>query len=140
MKLTQSTRLHRAKLSFAAYFAIIFALTFTTGMAADDSVKKLASENESLRSENAELRRRFAELEARLGIPPAAAPAGQAAVKPAIAAAAAAPRPHPRPARARGRLCGPRQVGGLTGRAARAAVATARPAGRHTGHSALLAT
>ena len=91
MKLTQSTPLNRAKLSFAAYFAIIFALTFTTGIAADDSVKKLASENESLRSENAELRRRFAELEARLGIPPAAAPAGQAAVKPAIAAAAAAP-------------------------------------------------
>ncbi len=75
----------------AACFAVLFALTVSTGTAADDSVKKLLTENETLRNENADLRRRFAELEARLTGQPAPAPAATTAASPAPAAPAGAP-------------------------------------------------
>jgi outer membrane receptor protein involved in Fe transport len=81
--------LHRAKRCLAAGFAVLFALTVSTGTAADDSVQKLQQENETLRAENAELRRRFAEFEARQAATPAPAPAPVVATGPSASPSAA---------------------------------------------------
>lgn len=60
----------RARRSLALCFAALFALTFSTGWAADeDALKKLMEENAALRRENADLRQRFEAVEARVATP-----------------------------------------------------------------------
>ena len=60
----------RARRSLALCLAALFALTFSTGWAADeDALKKLMEENAALRRENADLRQRFETVEARTATP-----------------------------------------------------------------------
>lgn len=83
--------MHGTKRRLAACFAVLFALTVSTGTSADASNSTLQQQNEALRQENADLRRRFAELEARLSAQPAPAPATTTAAAPAAPASAPAP-------------------------------------------------
>ena len=73
MKSNNTYPIHRAKGYLAVCFAVLFAVTVSTGTAADDNLTKLQQENEALRLQNAELQKRFAELEARLSVAPAQA-------------------------------------------------------------------
>ncbi|MBP9911832.1 MAG: TonB-dependent receptor plug domain-containing protein, partial [Opitutaceae bacterium] len=75
--------MHRSKRCLVACFAVLLALTVSTGSAADASDAKLQQENEALRRENAELKQRFAALEARLAAPPAPAPVATTSTAPA---------------------------------------------------------